>query len=358
MSDLHDRLHSALATVEPGHAPVDAAMRAGTTIRRRRRAGLVTATVGVAAVVAAAVVGVPALAHRAAPAPATSHLRVTVNPPGPHAAPGLIASGLIGRSRWNLSVASPKTKNCMFSGAGVSWYSCNGSIAPATAAQPINFEGMGGTAGSTPDDVSFGVVWAGLASARVTLSDGTVLTLRPTEIDGLRFVAFAAPSSLTVASVTAYEADGGEIATAIPYQPPGGLPNFGSWQKPGQPLPARLNGTFPVAAATAQPSQVGAHLGPWGTCLYVGGDGYCYIPPWSPATGPFGFAGTYVVGTAANSVSYLIVTPKDGAAIRVPAVTVGQQKFWAVAVARPAQSTAHWTAYNAAGHPVASGTLT
>jgi len=56
VSDLHEELNTALAAVQPGAAPVDAAMLTGRKIRNRRRAGLLA---GVVAVVAAVAVGVP-----------------------------------------------------------------------------------------------------------------------------------------------------------------------------------------------------------------------------------------------------------------------------------------------------------
>ena len=82
MSDLHEDLTTAFAAVEPGAAPVEAAMLTGRKIRNARRAGLLA---GAVAVVAAAVVGVPAFVHQVAlPQPDAGHVRVTVNPPGPH----------------------------------------------------------------------------------------------------------------------------------------------------------------------------------------------------------------------------------------------------------------------------------
>ena len=67
MSDLHEDLTTALAAVEPGAAPVEAAMLTGRKIKNRRRAGLLA---GAVAVVVAAVVGVPALTRQEAlPAP-------------------------------------------------------------------------------------------------------------------------------------------------------------------------------------------------------------------------------------------------------------------------------------------------
>ena len=77
MSDLHEDLTTALAAVDPGAAPVEAAMLTGRKIKHRRRAGLLA---GAVAVVVAVAVGVPALTRQQAlPAPATSHIRVTVN---------------------------------------------------------------------------------------------------------------------------------------------------------------------------------------------------------------------------------------------------------------------------------------
>ena len=125
MSDLHERLDSAFAAVDPGAAPVEAAMLTGRKIRNRRRAGLLA---GAVAVVVVAAVGVPALTRPdALPQPATSRIRVTVNPPGPHSPAGLIASGLIGSEPWNVSVESPSSNNCAFEGNGMSIVACPGS---------------------------------------------------------------------------------------------------------------------------------------------------------------------------------------------------------------------------------------
>jgi hypothetical protein len=94
VSDLRENLDSAFAAIDPGPAPVDAAMRNGGKIRNRRRAWAVVGSVAAIGIVAAVF---PALARQqAAPAPSTSHVRVTVNPPGPHSPAGLIASGTIG----------------------------------------------------------------------------------------------------------------------------------------------------------------------------------------------------------------------------------------------------------------------
>jgi hypothetical protein len=354
VSDLHEDLNTALGAVEPGAAPVEAAMLYGRKIRNRRRAGLLA---GAVAVVAAAVVGVPAFTHQEAlPQPTTTHIRVTVNPPGPHSPAGLIASGLIGTKPWNLSVESPNSKNCMFTGAGMSFYGCDGNPGQATAAAPIAFEGGGGQAGTVPTNISFGVVWKDVVSARVVLADGTVLTLRPAEIDGLRFVAFAIPVHTAVDSVTAYSASG-EIATAIPFNSPGGTPIFEVWLRPGQVGSPRLTGPFGSGTAGGKPWRATAYLGPWGTCMLVGGDADCFDLPQRPATGWVGSSASWVMGTAADSVSYLVITLKDGSTVRAAASAVGSQKFWGVPLTWAQQADAHWAAYDDAGTVVASGSI-
>jgi hypothetical protein len=354
VSDLHEDLNTALGAVAPGAAPVEAAMLTGRKIKNRRRAGLLAGTV---AVVVAAVVGVPALTRQQAlPAPTTNHIRVTVNPPGPHAPAGLIASGLIGSEPWNVTVKSLDSNSCVFEGNGMSLVACSADQVQPTAAAPISFEGEGGDGSPVPVNISFGEVWKDVASARVELSDGTILTLHPAEVDGSRFVAFASPVSLSVDSVTAYSRSGA-IATAIPFEPPGGLlPSFEAWLRPGQAPPARLTGTFGSGTVQGKPWRATAYLGPWGTCLTVGHDADC-LGSQRPATGWAGGSESWVVGTAADSVSYLVITLKDGSTVRAEATAVGRQKFWGVPLSHSEQVGARWTAYDDAGQTVASGPI-
>jgi hypothetical protein len=353
VSDLHEDLNTALAAVAPGAAPVEAAMLTGRKIKNRRRAGLLA---GAVAVVVAAVVGVPALTRQEAlPAPATGHIRVTVNPPGPHSPAGLIASGLIGSQPWNVSVKS--SDNCVSGGYGMSIYECTGGQVQPTAAAPISFEGEGGDGSPVPVNISFGEVWKDVVSARVELSDGTILTLHPAEVDGSRFVAFASPESVLIDSVTAYSRSGA-IATAIPFDWPGGLlPSFEAWLRPGQAPPARLTGTFGSGTVQGKPWRATAYLGPWGTCITVGHDGDCFGSQPRPATGWAGGSDSWVVGTAADSVSYLVITLKDGSTVRAAATAVGRQKFWGVPLSSSQQADSRWTAYDDAGRAVASGSV-
>ena len=355
MSDLHEELNTALAAVEPGAAPVEAAMLTGRKIRNRRRIGLLA---GVVAAVAAVAVGVPALSRPdALPQPVTDQIRVTVNPPGPHSPAGLIASGLIGSKPWNVSAESSSSGNCVSGGYGMSINECTGDQVQPTAAAPISFEGEGGDGSPVPVNITFGEVWKDVVSARVELSDGTILTLHPVEVDGSRYVAFASPESLLIDSVTAYSRSGA-IATAIPYEPPGGLlPIFEAWLRPGQAPPARLTGTFGSGTVQGKPWRATAYLGPWGTCLTVGHDADCFGSQRRPATGWTGGSDSWVVGTAADSVSYLVITLKDGSTVQADTTSVGGQKFWGVPLSSAQQAGARWTAYDDAGRAVGSSSI-
>jgi hypothetical protein len=355
VSDLHEELTTALAAVEPGAAPVEAAMLTGRKIKNARRAGLLA---GAVAVVVAAVVGVPALTRPdALPAPTTGHIRVTVNPPGPHSPAGLIASGLIGSNPWNVSVKLPSSNNCVSEGNGMSIYVCTGDQGQPTAAAPISFEGEGGDGSPVPVNITFGKVRKDVVSARVELADGTILTLHPAEVDGSRFVAFADPESVLVDSVTAYSSSGA-IATAIPFEPPGGLlPTFEAWLRPGQALPARVTGTFGSGTVQGKPWRATAYLGPWGTCLTVSYDVDCLGMQGRPATGWAAGSESWVMGTAADSVSYLVITLKDGRTVRAEATAVGSQKFWGLPLSQSEQTGARWTAYDDAGQAVGSSSV-
>jgi hypothetical protein len=242
VSDLHEDLNTALAAVEPGAAPVEAAMRAGKRIRNWRRAGVLA---GAVAVVAAAVVGVPVLGHQLAlPSPPASSVRETVVPPGPHAPAGTIASGLIGTKPWSARIEYPGTAKCLATGTNLVTYNCKGAL-PTADGDPISIANTGipnsaYQIGTFTYLICFGLVQPDVASARVVLADGKVLTLQPVTVGGSRWVAFPSSEGLLIDTIIAYSRTG-EIATAIvqSYSPSGlakfvaGVPVFGPWRQPG-----------------------------------------------------------------------------------------------------------------------------
>jgi hypothetical protein len=162
---------------------------------------------------------------------------------------------------------------------------------------------------------------------------------------------------MVVDSATAYSRSA-VIATAIPFQnPDGGLLTFEAWLRPGQAVPRRVSGAFGSGTAGGQAWRATAYLGPWGTCLEGAGAGLCFEPSQHPATGEMGATDSGVFGTAANSVSYLIITLKDGGTLRVDATEVGTEKFWGDGLSEKVQTGARWTACDAEGKMVSSGRI-
>ncbi len=362
MSDLRESLNSAFAAINPGPAPVEATMRAGHKIRNRRRAGVLAVAV---AVVVAAVVGVPVVAHQLAlPSPPAGSVRMTVNPPGPHARAGTIASGFDGSQPWSAGIAYPGTAKCVIFGTDVIDSNCQGML-PTANGDPISFPDFGDPDNNSSKTnrisflVEFGLVRPDVTSARVVLANGAVLTLHPVLVGGSRWVVFAAPVGVRVDSVTAYSRTG-EIATAFPFSLDDGFPVFGQWLAPGQAAPKPLTVTINSGIVNGAGWQAAAFVGPWGTCVGDGRDagGFtCFAATQSAGTKLIGTGPGVWWGSAADSVSSVVVTLKDGSTRRVGVTEVGRQKFWAFYLGDPADVGARWAAYDAAGQQVASGSV-
>jgi hypothetical protein len=363
VNDLHDRLDNAFSAITPAPAPIDAAVRQGKRIRWRRRA---TATASAAALVAAGI-AVPLAVHMPAapPRPADGSYSVTARPPGPQAAAGLIATGTINGKGWEFSVTRPGT-----AGAGRGYQDVTASGSGFGARQTVRVPTVSLWNGSDPADlaatesphadIQFGAVRADVTSVLVTLTNGTRLTLRPVAAFGTRLVAFGVPRGAVITDVTVYSARG-EIATAIPYTFANGVPEFATWAKPGQHTLARgevtFRGMFPHGAWSLP-----AHTGPWGICFDAPRGGICM-----PAVSPLGtrIIGTMssnmngrteqlIVGAATARVARVVVTLDTRNTIRVTPQTVGGQAFFAFSTGTDL-SAFDWTAYDAAGHQVASG---
>jgi hypothetical protein len=63
----------------------------------------------------------------------------------------------------------------------------------------------------------------------------------------------------------------------------------------------------------------------------------------------------WLVGAVPNSVSYLAFSISDGRTIRVSAVAVGRESFYAFALGQPHLRVVRWDAYDRAGHRVSGG---
>jgi hypothetical protein len=360
---LKEQLDRAFDAITPRPTPVEGAIRHGEAMRARRRAAV---AVGLAGVVAAGVFGIPALAHRsAAPAPATpSHYTVTVQGPGPHSPVGLIASGTVNGKRWQVIASRPgadgagrNQQNVMASGPAFEPDGLNSvmdRLAPDSS-QPVSFEDF--RAG--PNQGQFGPVRADVSYVKVRLSNGVVLTLRPVTVYGIRLVAFAAPAGAVIVDGTAYSRHG-EIATAIPFDGPGGLAEFVAWLKPGQHGLPRATGRIGSGTFDGKAWSAVAYQGPWGICVKTNGGGSCMAATSGLGTSEMfdtGGSPRMFAGSASAAVAWVIVRRPDGTTTRVVPVTVGIQRFFAFPLS-PGHKPWRWTAYDGSGHVVASGQVT
>ncbi len=365
--DLYERLDRAVGAITPRAAPVEGAMRRGRGMRLRRRSAVAA---GVAAVVAAAVLAVPALRQATTRTPAAARYTVTVQAPGPHAPAGLIASGTVNGKSWQLVAGRPGTdgiprgqEQIRVSGAAVGQTGLTAQV-PALGPDgtaPVSFTGMS----AMPTQVQFGAVQADVSYVTVRLGNGTVLTLHPARVYGARVVAFATPLGATVVSATAHSRQG-DIATAIPFNDPGGMASFGTWLRPGQHGLARASGRIGSGSYLGGAWSATAYLGPWGACLEAEGGG-TNVGSCVDTTSVSGL-GTNVMfwaggvpgvagGSADASVVRIAVTSPDGKTVQVHPVMVGGVKFFAFPLSKGLRPW-KWTAYDSSGKVVAAGTGT
>ena len=230
-----------------------------------------------------------------------------------------------------------------------------------------------------PADISFGVslgtqwqapelnvatIRSDVTSLRVRYTNGQVLTLYPVQVFAgpyARYVVIASPRLGSVEKVTAF-AGHRDLGFAIPF---GGEPgiNLPHWLRPGQPA-----GPRPVTRVIGSGTVQGASwietvtVGPSGTCLYGSGGGSECEPVTGSELGrgqlvsPIGGISVQGVslriypGEAAPSVSYLLVTLRDHAAVRVPVIALGGRRFFACADAQ-GNRIVRWAAYDALNQP-------
>ena len=361
--DLHGQLEAAFEAITPRPAPVDGAVRRGRAIKVGRR---VAVAAGAAAVVALGVLAVPTLLHHSsAPAPMApiGRYTVTVQAPGPHSAPGLIASGTIDGKGWQLTEAKPVSGGppgsvpaVTTSGPAFGGNTASGPAVAVDSGAPVFFDGL--TAGNV--QVQFGGVQANVTYVAVRLGNGTVLILHPVTVYGLRAVAFAVPVGAEILDATAYSQHS-EIAAAIPFNAPGGVAAFGVWLTPGQHGLARASGRIGSGTANGIAWSVTAFVGPWGICIQAPATGitsaYC-VPALSDLdvnSGDLSMSGASVsvaAGHAPASTAWVIVNQPGAATTKVWPVTVGGQKLFAFPLLAGPEGVS-WTAYDNSGHVVA-----
>jgi hypothetical protein len=196
------------------------------------------------------------------------------SPPGTTEAPGGLASktgeiaaGSVGAMNWQVSVVPPGPKNPVPAHscyvitivvAGGITGTCNDIPAvPARslgASQPAVFTGL------SDDSTTATVVGEAAADVTyfvVTFTDGQQLKLIPVTAGGHRYIAWMAPLSMTIDSVTAHlggpHSDSGQSVSAVPFQRPGALPGFGLWQQAGEAAPRATRRSSASALRTVTP---------------------------------------------------------------------------------------------------------
>jgi hypothetical protein len=215
--ELRLRLDSALEGITPSPAPVPAILRRGRTIRIRRRVGVVA---GLAAAVGVALAA-PGLVHlivRQTPEISNEQKWVlSVYPPGPHAAPGLIAWGTINGKRWDISVTS-SSGDVLHVGpwgycSAITLFGGPSDLCQSARSRVVAGNSPSGSVGTPPS----GAVIEGYASPSVAyvvgvLSDGRTIRARATDVGGQKFWACAVPRGQLLRRVVFYSASGRQVA--------------------------------------------------------------------------------------------------------------------------------------------------
>jgi hypothetical protein len=371
MSELRSELETELRALDIAPAPVEKAMRAGRRLRHRRRFAVAAAAVAVVAIAA----GVPVLTRLGAgpaPLPAIRHDPVvTEAPPGPGAPAGEIAQGTIGAQTWRATLSKVKI-------AGADTVDITGTVngpSPADSVQlvwgPLDSDTtptmfIEGISGSTEAMIS--VVDTDVAYDVLTFTDGQQLKLIPVSVGSHRMVAYVAPLSMTIASLTEYLGSEGNVngqtSTAIPFSVTGQLPVFGLWLSSGQAAPPRATRVIGSGTADGTPWSVTAYEGPWGTCFVldpgnVNNPGCDGVSRAAATEIIAGWGGNSQVaepgyGSAAPGVARVVVSFSNGTTFTAVPVAVGNERLFAFPLAKGVSPT-RWSAYSASGEVLGTG---
>jgi hypothetical protein len=396
LSDLKEDLDRALRTVTFGEAPIEQAKRRGHRIRTRRRVTLLAGALAIAAIAA----GYPALTRTAAapPAPATGQKTAPIDrnpvltdgsgsdtteaPGGLTDKSGIVAAGTMGSVKWNVTVHGPRAANPVPADSCYTVTLSTGLDGNCTDLPSVLGSGLGSSVparftetgsmtaatGTMTTEVTIGVVAPDVTYFFVTFDDGQRLKLIPVTAGGHRYIAWAAPASMTIISVVAHlggpYSDSGQIASTAPFEEPGLLPVFGLWQADGESAPPRDSKVIASGTADGLPWKTSAYEGPWGTCFVSGPDGLECVPAEQLVTTAVlgGWGGnpnppdSAAFGSAAPGVALVRVTLSDGKTVEARPVLVGNEDLFAFAIPRDVTPIS-WTAYNASGHQAGTGTV-
>ncbi len=368
--ELHERLGRLLGQVSAGPPPVTAVLRKG----RMMRIGIQVAT-GAAIVVvgAAAFAGLMlAHAHRTPPAkPVRRHHaprlpKESVTRLGPAARAGVIAAGdeygPNGYGRWRMWVDTRSGKIYGQVGHGNTW-----DIGALKYARNTNRIGTFYNSSIEATIGSYLVVSPRVTRISVRYFDGQVLSLYPVAVAGRHWVGEL--TGLVGGGTKSYTAYDGRTLLGRADLTHGPV----TWLRPGQRGPRRVTkriGSGFVPAHSQHRWHAWVQAGPWGYCLglygwYAGPFSSTCLSPTSARSagvkvvihGKPHWAVSYLLGTAQPTVSYLELRIVDGTTVRVPAVPVDGQRFFAIALVH-GQTPVSWAAYNQTGQELYGGTGT
>lgn len=284
---------------------------------------------------------------------------------------GVIAAGTVGGVGWRAVVTGGTCASFTvdFAKGGTLSFGCadaSRTVSGTDAANPVTFIG---TSSDGTNYASYGQVSGQVAYLIVTFTDGQQLKLIPVIAGGVRYFAWVAPLSMTVASVVVHlggpYSTGGQTEIAVPFDLPGQIPLFGLTQKPGQSAPPRATKVMAGGTTAGMGSwTVRADEGPWGTCFDAD------VQPSRVECVPIARLATTAVlgdwnvtapdslvfGSAAPGVALVRVTFHGGATVTARPVRVGNEDLFAVAIAGYGE-VVRWTAYDASGKQVGTGTV-
>jgi hypothetical protein len=368
---VRERLQDTLESIEVPMPPAQAITGRGRRLRWQRRAGGTAAL----AVLVALGVSVPQWNSAGTVTPVAASPaggQVVVNPPpAAPAVDGVIASGSTGGQRWTMRL-SEENGSIVASAPGVT----------ATLAEP---------AGSAPARISAGLgglharllmVVAGVrrdvTGLTVQIAGSPSLHLVPVQFMGRRWVGMVVPAKAQVTNIIA-DGAAGEVGHTVPLSPDpvDGIRTI-NWLAPGQSGPARSNIRLPflVAGPGAQSHVDGPavfRIGPWGQCIVSGETGKpatcndafslavprgkifvmidCDGVPGNLARGDATSASC--VAGAAPQVSRVELRLSDGSVHELRPVAVGKARYLAFLISKV--NIARWTAFDAAGHQLGTG---
>jgi hypothetical protein len=358
-------LFADLGHFETGAIPVEATVKQGRTIRRRRR----VIGSGALAVAAALSIGVPvAVAGGGGSGYSTASGgpdgvyaagntagRVTVNPTILTHGKGQF-SGTVDGKKWSIGFDN---KNCYY----IEWACGSDNQGPNAKYAAL---GVNASAGEPVDYTLF--LQKQVATVNVTLADGEVLHFEAVPVAKTPVVLFALPPGLGVAKIEVFDARGAEIGFSTPFSIKGSFSVEGRWYKPGEkPPPAAGPVELVRGKFGTQDVVLTAYTGPSGPCIVsdlaatVNAD-CTHARPITGSHGPdggstsqevssSGKATTVESGLVAPEVARLRLDYADGTTSPIDIKSLGGYRFYAFVLSGD-KPTKGVTAFDAAGKPL------